>query len=497
MRKAALIFAGLALAVLARSQDLADFSKRVTEFTLANGLHFIVVERHEAAVVAFNSYANVGAVDDPAGKTGLAHMFEHMAFKGTPNIGSANWPLEKAAMEAIETAYDALEEEQHRGAQADAAKVRTLQEGLQRKIDEAEKYVAPNYYTQIIEENGGEGLNAQTTMDSTLFYYKLPSNRLELWFLMESQRFYDPVFREFYKERSVVREERRMSTESSPQGQLSEALSAAAFEAHPYRNPAVGWASDIESFRLKDAVEFYKRYYVPSNLSVAIVGDVDPKEVHRLAEKYFSILTAAPNPPPVHTVEPQQKGERRTDTISNSQPVEYIGWKRPDERSGDDAVLDVINEILVGGRTGTIYRKLVEEQQLALDVGAQSSYPGDKYPNIFILYIEPNEGKSVEACERAVLQAIENLKYQRVDEPTLKRVKAGLRADLVSRLDDDADLANDLNTYYWAYGDWRRLFTEMTDYSKVTAEDVMRVARTYFTEENRTTARLVTRTSGK
>src|SRR5581483_9661007 len=172
------------------AQSLAQFEKQVTEFTLPNGLHFMVVERHGAPVVAFNSYANVGAVDDPAGKTGLAHMFEHMAFKGTQNIGSLNWPLEKAAMEEIENLYDQLEAEKNKSPQSDAQKIQDLQTRLNQAIDKAEDYVAPNRYTQLIEENGGEDLNAQTGMDSTTFYYKLPSNRLELWFLLESERFY-------------------------------------------------------------------------------------------------------------------------------------------------------------------------------------------------------------------------------------------------------------------------------------------------------------------
>jgi len=206
MTRAAIVgILALSFPLLAVPQSLKEFEKKVTEFTLSNGLHFIVVERHDAPVVAFNSYANVGSVDDPSGKTGLAHMFEHMAFKGTPNIGSLNWPLEKTALQEIESVYDELEAERSKGARTDKAKVKEIEERLQGAIDKAEKYVAPNYYTQLIEQNGGEGLNAQTAMDSTSFFYKLPSNRLELWFLLESERFYSPVFLQFYKERSVVR----------------------------------------------------------------------------------------------------------------------------------------------------------------------------------------------------------------------------------------------------------------------------------------------------
>jgi len=476
------------------AQSLAQFEKQVTEFTLPNGLHFMVVERHGAPVVAFNSYANVGAVDDPGGKTGLAHMFEHMAFKGTQNIGSLNWPLEKAAMEEIENLYDQLEAEKNKSPQSDAQKIQDLQTRLNQAIDKAEDYVAPNRYTQLIEENGGEDLNAQTGMDSTTFYYKLPSNRLELWFLLESERFYAPVFREFYKERSVVREERRMSVESNPQEELSEGLSAAAFEAHPYHNPAVGWSSDIENFRLRDAIAFYRKYYVPSNLSIAIVGDVDPTEVRRLADKYFGIIPPGPNPPRVHTVEPSQSGKRIWELRSPAQPLELIGYKRPDELSRDDIVFDVIAEILSTGRTGLLYKELVRDKQVALDAGAESSFPADKYPNLFLLYAVPNQGRTLAECEQPLLAILDRLKTEKVDDATLRRVKAKLRADLMTQLGDDAGLAADLNLFYWAYGDWRRLFTQVDDYDKVTADDVMRVARTYFIPDAQTVARLV---SGK
>ena len=196
--------------------------------------------------------------------------------------------------------------------------MKVLWDQVKTDIDAAQQYVIPNEYPQIIEMNGGEGLNAETSMDATQYFYKFPSNRLELWFLLESERFYSPVFREFYKERDVVREERRMRVESEPQGLLQESFLAAAFEAHPYHHSPGGWASDIENLRLGEAIRFYKEYYVPSNISMAIVGDVDPKQAHTMAEKYFGIIPKSENPPPVHTIEPPQEGERRVEIESQS-----------------------------------------------------------------------------------------------------------------------------------------------------------------------------------
>src|SRR5271166_3945379 len=252
------------------AQSLQDFEKRVTEFTLPNGLHFIIFERHEAPVVSFHSFVNAGSVDDPGGETGIAHMFEHMAFKGTETIGTKNYPLERKAMDEVEHIYDEYDAERNKGPHANQAKLADLQKTLKAAMDKANSFVIPNAYPQLIEENGGVGLNAGTGEDSTQYFYNFPRNRLELWFLLESQRFYDPVFREFYKERDVVREERRMRVESSPQGMLVESLIATAFAAHPYRNMPGGWASDIESFRRPEAEAFSREHYTTGNMTIAM-----------------------------------------------------------------------------------------------------------------------------------------------------------------------------------------------------------------------------------
>ena len=180
----------------------------------------------------------------------------------------------------------------------------------------------------MIEQNGGAGMNAETGVDATEYYYSLPSNRLELWFLLESERFIRPAFREFYKERDVVMEEYRMRVESEPQGKLLEELNAAAFEAHPYRRPGAGWASDIQSLRVSDAEQFYKTYYVPANITMAIVGDAYPKQARALAEKYFARLPHGPLPPLIHTVEPQQDGPKQVQVASPAQPFEVIETPR-------------------------------------------------------------------------------------------------------------------------------------------------------------------------
>jgi predicted Zn-dependent peptidase len=470
------------------AQSLKDFEKKVTQFTLANGLTFLIVERHEAPVVSFHTYANVGAVDDPSGHTGLAHMFEHMAFKGTPTIGTKNWAAEKKALDAIETVYDRLDAERNKGFRADPKKIEALEAEVKSAIASAEAYVEPNEYDRIVESNGGVGMNAGTAEDQTTYFYSFPSNRIELWFLLESERFLHPVFREFYKERDVVREERRMRIESSPQGELVEAMTSTAFEAHPYKNMAAGWASDIENLRATDAEAFYKRYYNPGNLTIGIAGDVNPAEAKRLAEKYFGRLPAGPLPPIVNTVEPPQQGEKRVQVASAAQPFLIIAYKRPDQYSPDNAALDVLSEILSEGRTGIIYKDMVRDKKIALGAESIASYPGGKYPSLFLFFVVPNSGHTVDENEKAVYDIIDRLKKEKVDDEALKRVKINLRASLIEKLDSNPGLAEEMCAYQAAYGDWRKLFTELDDYNKVTAEDVQRVAQKYLVENTRTVA---------
>ena len=490
MRLSNWIAAAAASVVSLSAQNLKDFEKNVTEFTLDNGLHFIVVERHRAPVISFHTYVNAGSVDDPQGKTGLAHMFEHMAFKGTQEIGSKNWTDEKDAIAKVEKIYDDLDAEKAKGPKADPERIRSLQADLQGAIERASSFVDTNLFPRIIEENGGSGLNASTGEDSTNYFYSLPSNRAELWFLLESARFKDPVYREFYKERNVVREERRMRTESDPQGKLIEALGSTAIQAHPYRVPPIGWASDIENLRVGDAKKFFETYYAPVNLTIAVVGDVDAAQARQWAEKYFGPITKRPYPPRPTTVEPPQNGTKTAEVESPSQPIEFIAYKRPDQYSQDDPVFDVVAGILSGGRTGLMYKTLVRDRRLALAAGAGASFPGSKYPGLFLLYLVPAMGKGLPENEKAVDEILEGLRQKPVDSATLERIKTKTRAGLIQQLDSNSGLAGLLASYYVNYGDWRKLFTSIEDIDKVTAEDVQRVAKTYFIDKNKTVAYL-------
>ena len=474
-------------AVLA-AQSLAEFEKKITEFTLANGMHFIVLERHAAPVASFHLHVDAGAVNDPKGRTGVAHMFEHMIGKGTPSVGSKNYEMERDALADIEKLYDQLEAERNKGFRADSSAIERMQAQVKVAIDRANAYVDQNAYPRVIEENGGVGFNAGTGVDYTAFHYSLPANRAELWFLMQSDWLRQVVFREFYKERDVVREERRMRIESSPQGKLQETLIATAFSAHPYQNFIAGWGSDIENLRVTDAREFFQTYYVPGNMTVAIAGDVDPKQMRRLAERYYGPLAARPMPPALRTVEPKQEGEKRVEIESPSQPIVLVAYKRPDARHADDAVLDILSTVLASGRTGLLYKDLVRDKKISLAAGAVANMPGSKYPNLFMLYSVPAMGHSAEENEKAAYVVLDKLSKAPVDAAALDRAKTKLRAGVIRQLDNNPGMAMQLALYHVSYGNWRKLFTAIDDLNKVTAADVQRVAREYFGKANRTVA---------
>lgn len=469
----------------ANAQDLAQFEKRITEFTLDNGLKFIVLERHEAPVVSFHIYADVGAADEVRGITGLAHLFEHMAFKGTKTIGTKNYMAEKVAMAKMDKIFLELKAERRKGERADQTLLEQLQKQLQEAQEQAQKYLVHDEYEEVFSREGSSGFNAYTSQDATQYIVSLPSNKMELWMVMESDRFANPVLREFYKERNVVMEERRLSVESRPVGRLLEEFMAVAYKAHPYGDSIVGHMSDIATLTRTEAEVFFEKYYSPSNLTIAIVGDVDPDQVKALAKKYFGQIPSRPKPDPVETVEPPQLGERRVVVDDPSQPFVLIGYHKPDIHHPDDAVFDAITDIVGMGRTSRLYKSLVKEKKIAMAASGFQGMPGVKYPNLFLFYAVPARGHTNEECEDAISVEIERLKNELVTPEELAKAKTRARASLIRQLASNSGLASQLTFYEVVTGDWRNLFKQLDKIEKVTVEDIQRVAKEYFTSKNR------------
>ena len=478
----------LLLSCAAAAQDLASFEKKVTRKILPNGMTILVCERPAAPVFSFFTHVDAGSDRDAPGITGLAHMFEHMAFKGTDTIGTRDHAAEKLALERAEAAYAAYETERRRRIGRDENKLAELEKAWKDAVAEADRYVVRNEFAEVVQREGGVGLNAFTSNDETGYYYSFPANRLELWAFLESERFLKPVMREFYKEREVVKEERRMRRESNPVGRMIEQFIAAAFTAHPYGQAGSGWPSDLQSLSASDARDFFERYYVPANMTVAIVGDVKASDALSVAEKYLGRLPARPKPEPLRTVEPPQRAERQVVLRDPAQPLYVEGYHRPDVRDKDDAVFVAISDLLSNGRTSRLYRSLVRDKKIAADTAGFNGFPGEKYPNLFVLYAFPTPGHMPDEVRNAIRAEVERLKDEDVTDGELKMVKTRAKADLIRRLDQNQGLAIQLATAQARFGDWRELFRQVDRIDEVAKADIRRVAATTFVPENRTVA---------
>jgi predicted Zn-dependent peptidase len=487
-RKLATLVICFVLSSLVLAQDLSSFEKRTTVKKLSNGLTVIICERPEAPVFSFFTHVDAGSVQDPMGKTGLAHMFEHMAFKGTDKIGTRDYHDEKAALEKVEAAYAAYLAERDKPVGRDEAKLKQLDQAWKDDIAAADKFSAPytNEFGKIVESEGGEGMNAFTSFDETGYHYSFPVNRLELWAYLESERFLHPVMRQFYKERNVVIEERRMRTDSNPIGRLLEQFTEEAFAAHPYHRPTIGWMSDLNSFSATDAQNFFDRYYVPSNMVVTVVGDLKASEAMPVIEKYLSRIPARPRPDEATTTEPAQNSERRVVLHEQSQPLYLEGYHRPDYRSPDDQVYDAIADLMSDGRTSRLYRALVRDKHIASDSAGFTGLPGNKYPHLFAFYAFPLPGHKTQEVADAIHAEVERLKKEDITDDELKMIKTRAKANLIRSLGSNEGLAFALGLNQARYDDWRELFRSVDRIDKVSKADIRRVANQIFVPDNRT-----------
>ncbi len=465
--------------------------KQLTEFRLDNGLKFLVLERHQAPVVSFLTYADVGGVDEPDGKTGVAHFLEHLAFKGTTRIGTTDYKAEKPLLERLEQLDAQIKTAKANGQKE---KLAQLQQEFKQVESQAVKLVKQNELGQIVEQAGGVGLNANTSTEATRYLYSFPANKLELWMSLESDRFLDPVIRrEFYKEKDVILEERRMRVENSPIGLMLEKFIDAAYKVHPYRRPVIGYDEDIRNLSPQDVQTFFDTHYVPSNLAIAIVGDVNPTEVKKLAKTYFGRYPAKPKAQVKIPAEPKQTQTRSVTLQLPSQPWYLEGYHRPAVKDPDNAVYEIIGSLLSDGRTSRLYKSLVEKQRLALNAQGFSGFPGDKYPNLMLFYALTSPNHTVDELAAALRTEIDKLKTQPVTATELERVKTQARASLLRSLDSNMGMAQQLLEYEVKTGSWRNLFKQLNQIAAVTPADIQRVAQATFTAENRTIGKLLSK----
>lgn len=457
---------------------------KVVEHTLKNGMKLLLVERHTSPTVSAWIRFHVGSSDEKSDERGIAHLLEHMLFKGTTTLGTTDYAAEKPLLDKIEETAQALIAEKARRDKAEPAKIAELEKKLKALEEAASRYVIKDEFFELYSRNGGVGYNAFTSRDGTTYLISLPSNKFELWAAIESDRMQNAVLREFYTERSVVMEERRRSYDADPQSKLWETFIAASFLAHPYGQPTIGWMSDIEQLTRTKAEQFFHNYYGPRNAIVAIVGDIDTKATIALVERYFGDIKPGRKPAPVTAVEPKQGGERRIELVAEAEPTIMIGFHKPAINAPDDYVFDVITMLLGQGRTSRLHKKLVVEQQLASDIGVFDA-PGSRYPNLFLVNADPRAPHTVAEVEAAILAELERLKTEPVAERDLQRILNKIEYEEARRMGTNGGLARNLTEYEAVAGSWRYMIEYRRKVAAVTPADIQRVARTYFTRENR------------
>jgi len=471
-------------------QSFDHIKDAVEEFTLDNGMKFIVQERQQAPVVSFHVYADVGSANESYGITGISHLLEHMAFKGSRVVGTNNYEAEAALFLQLDEIYDKLNLEK-RKANPDTALIVQYKKQFENLGAQAKEYVINNEYFDMMIREGGTRINAGTSVDATHYINSLPSNRLEFWMAMTSDRFLNPVFREFYKEKDVVMEERRQRTETQPIGKLIEDFLATTFKAHPYHHSIVGHMSDLQRISRRDVIDYFKKYYIPSNLTVGIVGDVKIDEVREMAELYFGRIPSNPKPESVRTEEPEQWGERHVKVRAQSQPVLIVGYHRPSARHDDDPVLEALANIIGQGRSSRLNEVLVKDKKIAAATGCFNGFPGNKYPNLIAFYAFSTPGHTSEECLELIDQEIEKIKQESVTAEELQKFKRSTIKGLIDGMKSNSDMALQLTLHDVVLGDWRLLFDGIKKVEAITAEDIKRVASQYLAAENRTIGEVI------
>jgi predicted Zn-dependent peptidase len=479
--------------VIVNAQSIEE---RVTEHRLSNGFKVLMLERHTSPTVALYILFKAGAADEDPDSVGIAHLLEHMLFKGTNSIGTTNFEKEKILLELIDETGTALDAERAKGVDADEGRIQELEQRLNELQEEANTYIVRNEYESWYTRHGAQGFNAATSKDYTLYMIELPSNKVELWAMLESDRLKNYVLRDFYTERQAVLEERRMRVDTNPFGKLSESFLETAFQEHPYGVSIIGMPEDINSLSKEKANRFFADHYTPENGVIIMVGDLVPDEVIPMLEKYFGVIPAKR---PAHSSimgEPKQQELRRVEVQFDAEPSLVIGYHKPTIPHSDNFVFDMIGGILSYGRTSRLYRNIVEKG-LALSAYSFNGHPGERYDNLFIFAGSPRAPHTTEELEMAFYEEIERLKHEPVEPSEFERVLKLIDAAFVRALQSNSGMAGWLASSEATAGSWRYMLTWRDEIRKVKPEDVVRVAQSYFTEENRTVGTLVTQREGK
>jgi predicted Zn-dependent peptidase len=481
----------LSLAILLSAQGLSTIEEDVHRFILENGATLLVLPRTNVPIINCATVANVGGSREEPGITGISHYLEHMAFKGTEQIGTTDIESELPILAECHRIFDEILIEQEKGKDADQELLASLEQELEDAIARADQYVVDNEFNKILDLNGSRRLNAATSMDMTMYTVSLPSNKLELWMLLEADRFSNPVFRQFYQERDVILEEKRMY-DGSPTYRFANYFMKEVFDVNPYRNPLIGEEDDIRSITEAQLRAYFDKYYGARNLVFSIVGDVEPERALELANKYLAKIPAGERAEPVVFEEPEQQEERLFSYEDRSQPYIMIGYKIPPASHPDFPIYSVIADILGQGRTSRIYQALVEEKQLAAHVYSYNGAPGKVYENLFLINVIPMQDASLEECLEEIDRQLAILQNEPVTSEELAGVKRRVLMRSINRLESGLGLAVQLAYNEALFGDFGELFSELEKVDNVTEEDIIRIMNEVLVPENRTIGILTT-----
>jgi predicted Zn-dependent peptidase len=461
--------------------DPGGILSKVHEFSLDNGMKFLLLPRKGAPVFTAYIRVAVGGVDEEPGRTGIAHLLEHMAFKGTREIGTKDYAQEKILLEKIE-------EVQSQMLRASPAERLRLKKTMDQLIAQAGDLVEKEEFSKIYQRNGGTELNATTSQDVTSYFVTLPSPKLRLWAYLESSRLKDSVFREFYSEREVVGEERRMRVEDSPFGSLYEAFLQLAFEKSPYRQPTIGYREDLPKLSASDLKSFYQKYYVPSNMVVALVGDFDLQEAESIIREYFATIPAGPKPPAPQVDEPRPSVEKRIAVPFDASPAMLFGYLKPNMPHEDDYVFDVLEQILCEGQTSRLYRDLVVQKKLVQKVVCSAATPGSRMENLFFVYASINQGHRPGEVLQAFDEQVRDLQTNGVSERELNKAKKNILSQWYFDLQSNDDIASSISYFQAIAGDWRYILGHQKKIQGIDSADIQRVVSTYLAPKRRRTA---------
>lgn len=465
----------------------------VHKVVLANGLRLILVDRPESPTLAIYTKFLVGAVDESPEISGTAHLLEHMLFKGTPNIGTIDYSREKKYQDQIEvwgSKLDQLRLEKRNLKEKGVIVPEPLNtqiavftkrlKNLQRLQD---RYILKNEDSYIYEQAGQTGFNAYTSQDVTNYQIQLPANRLEIWAKMESDRLKNPVLREYYTEREVIIEERRMRTENSGPALLRERFMAVAMESHPYMRPVIGYPSVIPFLDIFETKNFFKKFYHPGNMVITIVGQQDFKATEKIVRKYFEPIPIGPKRKESKIIEIQSEGRKELEVNFPSGESVLYGWRKPTIPHSDNAVFDVLDAVLAKGENSRLYKRLVLETGLASAVSASNGFPGERYSNLFIISIRNNQNADLEKIESILWEELDAIQKNGVPEEEIQKVKNAAISEFFRYMDSNSALADVLGYYELLTGDWRDLFRIYGMMNSVDSKMIQSVVQKYLTKD--------------